>query len=212
AGNTTGVYYQLGGAYAQVINADLPGYRATAEATSASVENIKRIVSGQSDIAFCLADTATDAVRGENTFLHSPQPIRALARIYSNYTYVIVRADARINRIEDMRGKTIATGAPDSGTEVIAERLLKIAGLDPDRDIRRQRLALAEATYGMRTGLFQGMFWSGGLPTNGIKDLFTAVGSKLKILDLRQYLDRMQSRYNPLYTAAIIPHSYYHTA
>src|SRR5262249_16920790 len=137
---------------------------------------------------------------------------RALARIYSNYTYVIVRADARINRIEDMRGKTIATGAPDSGTEVIAERLLKIAGLDPDRDIRRQRLALAEATYGMRTGLFQGMFWSGGLPTNGIKDLFTAVGSKLKILDLRQYLDRMQSRYNPLYTAAIIPHSYYHTA
>src|SRR5262249_45342661 len=158
--------------YAQLINDHLPGYRATAEATSASVENIKRIVSGQSDIAFCLADTATDAVRGGNATFPSAQPIRALARIYSNYTQVIVRADAGINKIEDMRGKTIATGAPDSGTEVIAERLLTVAGLNPDRDIRRQRLTLAEATYGMQHGLFQGMFWSGGLPTKGVRDLF----------------------------------------
>src|SRR5262249_36402678 len=67
-GNTAGVYYALGGGYAELINSHLPGYRATAEATGASVENITRVVSGTSDIGFALADAATDAVRGEGAF------------------------------------------------------------------------------------------------------------------------------------------------
>jgi TRAP transporter TAXI family solute receptor len=209
-GNTTGVYYVLGGGYAQVINDHLSGYRATAEATGASVENIKRVVSGQSDIAFTLADTATDAVRGENSFT-SPQPIRALARIYSNYTHVIVRNDAGINKIEDMKGKTVSTGSQNSGTEVIAQRLLKVAGLDPDKDIRRQKLALAETTDGMKSGTIQALFWSGGLPTSGIKDLFASAKGKVKFLDLSPYLAKMQSQYTPLYTKSSIPKDAYGT-
>jgi uncharacterized protein len=209
-GNTTGVYYVLGGGYAQVINDHLTGYRATAEATGASVENIKRIVSGQSDIAFTLADTATDAVRGENSFT-SPQPIRALARIYSNYTHVVVRLDAGINKIEDMKGKTVSTGSPNSGTEVIAQRLLKVAGLDPDKDVKRQKLALAETTDGMKSGTIQALFWSGGLPTAGIKDLFASSKGKIKFLDLSPYLAKMQSEYTPLYTAGTIAKDAYGT-
>ena len=209
-GNTTGVYYALGGGYAQVINDHLPGYRATAEATGASVENIERVVSGQSDIAFTLADTATDAVRGENTFT-SPQPIRALARIYSNYTHVIVRTDSGINRLEDMRGKTVSTGSPGSGTEVIAQRLLKVAGLDADRDIRRQRLALPETTAGVTSGTIQAMFWSGGRPTAGIRDLFAAAKGRVRLLDLSAYVARMQSDYTPLYSRATIGRDVYGT-
>ncbi len=209
-GNTTGVYYVLGGGYAQVINDHLTGYRATAEATGASVENIKRVVSGQSDIAFTLADTATDAVRGENSFT-SPQPIRALARIYSNYTQVIVRTDAGINKIEDMKGKTVSTGSPNSGTEVIAQRLLKVAGLDPDNDIKRQKLALPETTDGMKSGTIQALFWSGGRPTAGIKDLFSAAKGKIKFLDLTSYVAKMQSAYTPLYTRATIAKDVYGT-
>jgi TRAP transporter TAXI family solute receptor len=209
-GNTSGVYYMLGGGYAQLINDHLAGYRATAEATGASVENIRRVVSGQSDIAFTLADTATDALRGENSFT-SPQPIRALARIYSNYMHVIVRTDAGINRIQDMRGRTVSTGSPNSGTEVIAQRLLKVAGLNADTDIRRQRLALPETTDGMKSGTIQALFWSGGLPTSGIKDLFASAKGKVKFLDLTPYVARMQSEYTPLYTQATIPRSVYGT-
>jgi TRAP transporter TAXI family solute receptor len=209
-GNTTGVYYVLGGGYAAVINSHLSGYRATAEATGASVENIKRVVSGQSDIAFTLADTATDAVRGENTFT-SPQPVRALARIYSNYTHVIVRTDAGINKIEDMRGKTVSTGSPNSGTEVIANRLLQVAGLDADKDIRRQKLALPETTDGMKSGTIQALFWSGGKPTSGIQSLFSEAKGKVKFLDLSPYLTKMQTQYTKLYTASTIPKDVYGT-
>ena len=75
-GNTTGVYYVLGGGLADQIGKNLPGYQATAEATGASVENIQRVVRGDSDIAFTLADSAADAVAGKGAFT-APQPIRA---------------------------------------------------------------------------------------------------------------------------------------
>jgi uncharacterized protein len=57
-GNTTGVYYQLGGGYADVISRHLPGYEARAEPTGASGENITRLVDGDMEVAFSLADTA----------------------------------------------------------------------------------------------------------------------------------------------------------
>src|SRR5262249_25076874 len=169
----------------------------------ASVENITRVVSGTSDIGFALADAATDAVRGEGAFT-SAQPIRALARIYSNYTHVVVRVDAGINRIEDMRGKAVSTGAPGSGTEAMAQRLLKVAGLDPDRDIDRQPLPLPESAAAMRSGSIRAMFWSGGLPTPGIKDLFASAKGKVKLLDLAPYLARIQALYPNLYSRATI--------
>src|SRR5690606_12285942 len=52
-GNSTGVYYVLGGGLAQVIskNSDL---KATAAETGASVQNIEQLVSGDYDIAFSL--------------------------------------------------------------------------------------------------------------------------------------------------------------
>ena len=89
-GNTTGVYYVLGGGLAKIISSDLEGYKATAEATKASKENVERVVAGQNDIAFSLADTAADAAKGENSFTEK-QPIRALMRIYDNTTQVVVR-------------------------------------------------------------------------------------------------------------------------
>ena len=118
-GNTTGVYYVLGGGLARLIGDGLPGYSATAEVTGASVENIQRVVKGDSEIAFTLADTAADAAGGKGAF-DGPQPIRALARIYTNYTHVLVRTDAGISSIEDMKGKSVSTGSANSGTEVIA--------------------------------------------------------------------------------------------
>src|SRR4029077_2606819 len=134
-GNTTGVYYTLGGAYAEAINAATGGkLKATAAETSASLQNIQQLVAGTYQVAFSLADTAADAVNGTASF-DSPQPIAALARLYPNYTRVIARSGTGITSIADMRGKRVSTGSPNSGTEVIAQRMLTAAGLDPNRDI-----------------------------------------------------------------------------
>ncbi|MFD2078431.1 hypothetical protein SAMN05421678_11425 [Actinopolymorpha cephalotaxi] len=197
-GNTTGVYYQLGGGLARLIGQDLDGYKATASETGASVQNIQGIVAGTYDVAFSLADTADDAVEGKGAF-KSKQPIEALTRLYPNYTHVLVRTGSGIDSIADMKGKRISTGSPNSGTEVIAQRLLRAAGLDPAKDVKAQRLGLPETQDGMKDGTVDGMFWSGGLPTGGITDLTTSLRGKVKFLDLSAELPKLREEYGEIY-------------
>ncbi|PGH42231.1 hypothetical protein GA0070622_1969 [Micromonospora sediminicola] len=210
-GNTTGVYYQLGGGYADLISRHLPGYEARAEPTGASVENITRVAGGDMEIAFSLADTAADAVNGRGAFDKQPQPVRALARVYSNYTHVIVRADGKIRSFADLRGKRISTGSPRSGTDIIAGRLLTAGGINPDRDIRRVNLSLPETVKQMRANALDAMFFSGGLPTPGVKDLLSAAPGAFRLLPLTELIEPLGARYGSVYTTATLPKEVYGT-
>ncbi|MGH3712434.1 MAG: TAXI family TRAP transporter solute-binding subunit [Micromonosporaceae bacterium] len=202
-GQTTGVYYVLGGGLADLITKHVKGYQATAEATGASVENIQRVARGDSDIGFTLADTAADAATGKGVF-QAPQPIRALARIYNNYTHVIARTAAKAGSVADLKGKRVSTGAPNSGTEVIALRLLKAAGLDPDSDISKQSLGLPETVQGMKEGTVDAMFWSGGLPTGGVTDLVTSQKDGVRFVPVGELLQPLQDEYGTVYQEASI--------
>ncbi|MFD7160426.1 TAXI family TRAP transporter solute-binding subunit [Kribbella sp. NPDC059898] len=207
-GNTTGVYYQLGGAFASVISQKMSGYRATASETGASVQNIQGLVSGNYDVAFSLGDSAADAVNGVNSF-KSKQDVVALTRLYNNYTQVAVRTSAGINSIANLKGKRVSTGSPNSGTEVIARRLLQAAGMDPAKDVTAQRLGLPESVDAMKSGSIDALVWSGGLPTGGITDLVTSMGNGVKLLPITDLLPKMQEKYGEVYSAAPIPAATY---
>jgi TRAP transporter TAXI family solute receptor len=210
-GNATGVYFALGNAYAEQISTATDGrVKATAAETGASVQNIQQLVAGTYAVAFSLADTAADAVNGTGAFDGQKQPVRALSRIYTNYTQVIVRTGAGINSVADMRGKRVSTGSPKSGTEVIANRLLKAAGLDPEKDVQAQRLDLTKTVDGMKDGSIDALFWSGGLPTPGITDLFTTAKGQVAFIDITPLLAEMQ-KVNPVYEEAAIPAATYGT-
>jgi uncharacterized protein len=204
-GNTGGVYYTLGGGLAQLIS-DNTKLRATAAETTASVQNIQQLVKGDYDVAFSLADTAADAVEGKGSF-QGKQNVMALARIYSNYTHVVVRSSSGINSVADFKGKKISTGGPNSGTEVIAKRLIQAAGL-AEGDVQAQRLAIRPTVDGMKAGQIDGLVWSGGIPTPEITDLFTSMGSDVKFIDITPLLDNMK-KVNLVYDKANIPSATY---
>ncbi|SOD99147.1 TAXI family TRAP transporter solute-binding subunit [Blastococcus haudaquaticus] len=203
-GNTTGVYYILGGGMANLLTENVEGTEATAEATNASAENIRLVCAGDSDIGFTLADTAADAVNGAGGFEGEDQSVQALARIYDNYTQVFVRADAGIDSIADMAGKAVSTGSPNSGTENIALRLLEVNDLAAS-DIEQLRLGLPESVQGMKDGSIDALVWSGGLPTGGITDLVTSMGGDVKMLPLDEELPKMQDTFGEAYTEGTIP-------
>ncbi|MFC7545625.1 TAXI family TRAP transporter solute-binding subunit [Plantactinospora sp. GCM10030261] len=210
-GNATGVYFALGNAYAtELSNATGGAVKATAAETGASVQNIQQLVAGTYQVAFSLADTAADAVRGTGSFDGKRQPVRALARIHTNYTQVIARRDARITSVADMRGRRVSTGSPKSGTEVIANRLLQAAGLDPARDVQAQRLDLAKTVDGMKDGSIDAFFWSGGLPTPGVTDLFTTASGRVDFVDITPLLGKLKE-INPVYERGSIPAATYRT-
>lgn len=211
-GNTGGVYYVLGGAFAEAVSSATGGtLKATAAETGASVQNIQQLVAGNYQVAFSLADTAADAVNGAGSFAGSPQPIRALARLYPNFSQVVVRSEAGITTLADLRGKRVSTGSPKSGTEVIANRMLAAVGLNPDTDLTAQRLDIGTSVDGMKDGTLDAMFFSGGLPTPTITDLFTSLGDGVRLLDTSAVLDALRE-INPVYDVATIPASIYPAA
>src|SRR5438105_15964684 len=77
-GGTGGVYYPLGGAVANVLSKALPNVQATAEVTGGSIDNLKLIASGQSEMAFTMADAALDAMQGQDKFKSGKVPLQAL--------------------------------------------------------------------------------------------------------------------------------------
>jgi TRAP transporter TAXI family solute receptor len=200
-GGTGGVYFVYGGGLANLISSSLEGYEATAEVTSASVDNMTLIGDERTALAFTLADTASDAVRGRGSFKEQV-PAQALARLYTNYTQVVATTGKGIDRIEDLKGKRVSVGAPNSGTEVIALRILEAAGLDPDADLRRQQLGVAESVQAVKDGSLDAFFWSGGLPTGAVTDLATS--RQIVLLPTDEYVQPLRKRYGDVYAETTI--------
>jgi energy-coupling factor transporter ATP-binding protein EcfA2 len=112
---------------------------------------------------FTLADSLAEGVKGEGPFKATGAigSARTLAVLYTNFTHIVVRQGSGIRSIADLKGKAVSVGAPGSGTELIANRVLMAAGLDPRRDITRYALSVTESAGSLKDGKIDALFWSG---------------------------------------------------
>jgi hypothetical protein len=204
-GGTGGVYYPMGGAIANVLSKHLPGVQATAEVTGASVDNLKLIGSGQSEVGFTMADTALEALKGEEKFKGNKVDARTLLVLYPNRMHVVTTEGSGIEKMADFKGKRVSTGSPGSGTEVTAFRLIEAAGLDRDKDMKRERLSVAESVNAIKDGKIDAFFWVGGLPTAAVTDLGATPGVKIKMIDQADLVDKMNAKHGQLYGTDVIP-------
>ena len=203
-GGTGGVYYPLGGGLANLLSGKIPGVEATAEVTSASVDNIKLVGTGRADVAFTLGDTAADGFNGVGKFKEKV-PVRAIAVIYANKSQWVTVEGTGIQKMQDLKGKRISTGAPGSGTEVIALRILEAYGMDPEKDVKREKLSVAESVNALKDRKIEAFFWSGGVPTAAVTDLGATPGVKIKLLDHADAIPALVKKYGPLYVKGVIP-------
>ena len=198
-GGTGGVYYPLGGGIANVLSKYVPNMQATAEVTGASVDNMKLVGAGKAEVGFTMADTAWDAYQGQDKFKDNKQAVRALVVFYPNLTHVVTVEGKGINTMADLKGKRISTGAPGSGTEVMAFRILEAYGIDKDKDVKRERLSVAESVNALKDGKIDALIWVGGIPTPAITDLAATPNTKIKLIDHADAVDKMRAKYGPLY-------------
>jgi TRAP transporter TAXI family solute receptor len=205
-GGTGGVYYPYGGGIANLLSSELDGTVVTVQETNASVDNMQLLASGQAQLAFGLGDVVSDAAKGQNTF-SEPLPICSLGNMYNNFTHVFTTADTGITSIEDVRGKRVSVGAVGSASEVTADRILEAAGIDPQADIERAQLGVAETVAAIQDGTVDVGFWSGGLPTGAIVDL--ASTDDLVLIPTADYVDEMAGKYGDYYFADEIPANTY---
>ena len=204
-GGTGGVYYPLGGGMANVLSKHVPGIAATARVTGGSVDNLKLIGSQQSEVGLVMADAALDALKGEDKFKGGPVDVRTLMVLYPNRMHVVSIEGTGIEKMSDLKGKRISTGSPGSATEVMAFRVIEAAGLDKDKDMRRERLGVAESVNALKDRKIDAFFWVGGLPTAAVTDLGATPGVKIKMIDHSDVVEKMNAKYGPLYTGGVIP-------
>jgi TRAP transporter TAXI family solute receptor len=197
-GGTGGVYYPLGGGLAAMISKYVPGVEATAEVTAGSIANLQLIDSGKSEIGFTMADAAWDAANGLDKFNGKRVPLRTIAVFYPNRMHVVTIEGTGINSMKDLKGKRVSTGAPVSGTEVMALRLIEAAGLDP-KDMTRERLSVAESVAALKDRKIDAFFWVGGVPTPSITDLAATPGIKVKLVNHGEAADNLRKKYGPIY-------------
>ena len=209
-GGTGGVYYVYGGGLANLLGQWIPGVEATAEATAASVDNVKLVEAGRAELAFSLSDTAADAYNGSGSFT-APVPVRAVAVLYNNYTHIVALEGSGIETVADLAGKRVSTGAAGSGTEVIALRVLEAAGLS-EADITQDRLGASESAAALKDRRIDAFFWSGGLPTAAVLDLANSPGTTLKLVGSGELVEPLQASYGPQYQSAELPAGTYNNA
>ena len=208
-GGTGGVYYPMGGGLAALLTKRVPGMTATAEVTGGSVANMQLIGTGKPYIAFTQADAAIDALRGEDKFAGKPVPVRTLAVLYPNRMHVVSVEGAGVAKITDLKGKRVSTGSGGSATEVFAFRVIEAAGLDKDKDMRRERLGVAESVNALKDRKIDAFFWVGGLPTAAVTDLANSPGAKIKMIDIAHLVPEITKKYGNIYIKDVIPQRMY---
>src|SRR5262245_62094641 len=149
-GGTGGVYYPLGGGMANILSKYIPGLSATAEVTGGSVDNLKLLNAGQSEVAVTMVDAAWDAAKGVDKVKAGKMEARTLMVLYPNRMHVVTTDATGITKLSDLRGKRVSTGSAGSGTEIMAMRILEAAGIDGHKDIKQERLGVAESVNAIK--------------------------------------------------------------
>jgi len=206
-GGTSGVYYPLGVALANVIGKAMPSLKTSVQATKASVENLNLLQAGRGEIAFTLGDSLSDAWKGneEAGFKAPLKKLRGIAAIYPNYIQVVARADSGIKTLADLKGKNVSVGAPKSGTELNARTIFAAAGLTYKDLGKVEYLPFGESVELMKNRQLDATLQSAGLGVSSLRDLATSVD----IVVVTIPADVIKKTNDPAYLPATIPANTY---
>ncbi len=204
-GNRGGVFDRYGEALSKVLNRRLTGVTVRTKPTNASVENVHLVANGECEVGFALADTASDAVRGTGSFDRRLDLV-ALARTYDSFVQLVVRADSSITDIADLRGKRVGIGAPGSGTQVLARRILQQAGLNLT-DVQVASESLEASADALRAGTLAAFFFVSGIPNQAVLTL--SQDTAIRLVPLDAFVPGMVETYGPEYVGGPIPASTY---
>lgn len=220
-GPTSGNYFAIGSTIANAISSP-PGSRpcnqggscgvsgliATAETTRGSVENVGLITERSIESALCQSDVAFWAYSGTGMYRGETRldGLRAIANLYQESLHIVVRSDAKIGGIADLRGKRISLGERGAGTRATATTVLAAYGLG-SKSYQGQQLPIAKAAEQLKDRKIDGIFLVGGPPVPALAELAQTTALKLLPVEGEQaYALRANS---PFLTVDIIPENSY---
>ena len=141
--------------------------------TEGSIENARLLGRGQADYGLVQSDVAWLAASGAGPFaVDGPQTrLAALGSLYPEAVHIVVPAGSEIRRVEDLRGKRVDLGTPQSGTRLNALAVLgahRMAG----KDLGEARGEGPQAAlHALRAGRIDAFFTTIGAPARELQRL-----------------------------------------
>ena len=171
-GPTSGIYFPIGGAFSKVVGE--MGYKTSATATGATVENINAIRTGKGEMAIAMSDSVIQAYEGFGAFEGKPkaQDLRVMMGLWPNVVQIVTTKDSGITKFSDLKGKRVGVGAPNSGVELNARMMFEAHGMTY-KDAKVDYLSYGEAIGQIKNGQCDVAFVTSGLGNATIKELGT---------------------------------------
>ena len=204
-GGTGGTYYPLGGMLAQVLsnNIVLAGNKlvATAETGNASVANAGLLSRGAIESAFIQADILDAAYFGKNQFKGKALPnLRALGALYPETVQLV--AQPNIKKFADLKGHSVSSGSPGSGTWQLLGDLLAAYGMQRE-DIQEDYSSFSQSTEKLKDRNLDASLITAGTPTSSVVELTN--GHEVNIIPLNGVAIKKLLIAQPYYASVILP-------
>lgn len=150
----------------------VPGLIAVAQSTNGAIANVEAIGAKRLDAALAQADIAYWAYHGTGIYQGKGAipNLRGIAMLYTDSFHLVVRKDAGIKSVKDLRGKRVSLGEQGSATLVHSKIILQTWGLR-DGDVKAQYMRSGTAADAMALGKLDAFFLIDGSPVPTVAEL-----------------------------------------
>lgn len=147
-------------------------------------------------------------MKGEGDWDGKPvENLRSVFSVHTETVLLVTRAGTNITTVEGIKGHSVNLGVPGSGARVNAEQVLRLYGIDVEKDIRPDGLQQSEANQALIEGRIDAFFYTVGNPATAIEDVAKATDIVIVPIDSQAVRDFVAA--NPDYVMTEVPGGLY---
>lgn len=168
--NEGGTWYNMVGGAVNLFNENFAGVQFSIEASGGSVENVRRVVTGEADFGMAYASHVYESVKGIGSYERQPSDKQQIiAELYKSPHYFVTLKDSGIKTLSDLANKTVAIGTAGSGTSDNSRRVFKALGIQ----VKEVEMSFSDQARALQDGQIAAL-GQGGAPAAGIVELAAA--------------------------------------
>lgn len=205
-GDKTGTYFSISKGIVRAVKKNYPELNFLILNTRGAIENARLIDTDACDIALIQNDVAYYFKKGKEIFRFPSNKMQGIASLYTEPIQIIVRKNSEIEELRDLRGKVVAVGPKESGTEFNTKIFLNAIGINYE-DIEERFLDISQAKDSFINNDIDAMFITAGLPTPGIIEI--AKRKEIAFLQISIKLIREIRKDYPFFVSTFIPANTY---
>jgi uncharacterized protein len=194
-----GSWIPLGGALKGMWEKAVPGLSIT-QTPGAGIANVRGVDEGKAQIGIANSSTTVDGIEGRKPYPKKVTKVCQVANLYPQYFQVVALASANVNKLSDLKGKSVTTQPKGNTGELLTALVLKMNDLGYESLTKVNFQSYNESVGMMKDGHAQVFTLGTTAPASAVMDLASARDIKLVPVDdkIMGQLKKMNPGYNKL--------------